>query len=105
MAHRFRTIRARNTTQAGYGAQHQRERKRRLAITTEHDRCGYCGQPLGPLRLPGERQDRWALPHNADRTGYLPGMWHRHCNNLDGAKRGNQRQRMRRQPRAQSRNW
>ena len=75
MAHRFRTIAPRNTTQAGYGTTHQREAKRRRATHTQHDICGYCGQPLGPERLPGERNSRWILPHNTTRTCYLPGLW------------------------------
>ena len=29
------------------------------------------------------------LPHNASRTGYLPGLAHRYCNRKDGAVRGN----------------
>jgi hypothetical protein len=29
------------------------------------------------------------LPHNADRSGYLPGLAHRYCNRRDGAVRGN----------------
>lgn len=99
MAHRFRTIPPRNTTAAGYGWRHMQERRRRLAVTTDHDPCGYCGKPLGPNR------SLWALPHKADRTGYEPGFWHKRCNDLDGAKRGNQRQRARRLPRAQSQVW
>jgi hypothetical protein len=102
MAHRFRTIRKRNTTLAGYGAAHQRERKRRLHTATPHDRCGYCGLPLG-----GTNTSLWVLPHNAQRTGYLPGLWHKRCNDIDGGKRGNQRQRAARRgvKRAQSRAW
>lgn len=91
--HRFRTIPPRNTTAAGYGNAHMKERRRRLHATTERDLCGYCHRPLGPERLPGDKQSRWALPHNPERTGYLPGMWHKHCNDIDGARRGNQRQR------------
>lgn len=97
--HRFRTTKPKNTTAAGYGHSHQQERKRRLTITTERDLCGYCHRPLGPnTRL-------WALPHNATRTGYLPGFWHKRCNDIDGAKRGNARQRTRTTKRAQSRTW
>lgn len=97
--HRFRTIRKRSTTAAGYGYPHQQERARRLKVTTPNDRCGYCGRPLG------ENRRLWALPHNPQRTGYLPGFWHKRCNDLDGAKRGNAQQRARRQPRAQSQIW
>lgn len=97
--HRFRTASKRNTTAAGYGYAHQQERTRRLRVTSPHDPCGYCGHPLG------ENQRLWALPHNAQRTAYLPGFWHKRCNDLDGAKRGNARQRAKRQPRGQSRFW
>lgn len=100
--HRFRTLAPRNTTAAGYGAAHQRERKRRLRHTTAADRCGYCQCPLGPERLPGDKQSRWALPHNDTRTGYLPGMWHKFCNDSDGGKRSRRQPRL---ARAQSRVW
>lgn len=99
MAHRFRTMPKRKTAAAGYGYAHQQERARRLRTLTPHDLCGYCRLPLGDNRR------AWALPHNPTRTGYLPGMWHRHCNNIDGARRGNARQRAKAQPRAQSRAW
>ena len=82
MAHRFRVQPAKNTTAAGYGHAHQQERKRRLTFIHPGDPCGYCGRPLPTdTRL-------WALPHNAQRTGYLPGMWHKRCNDRDGASRG-----------------
>jgi hypothetical protein len=44
-----------------------------------HD--GPCGKPLGPdVRL-------WHVPHNADRTGYLPGIWCAPCNRSEAASR------------------
>jgi hypothetical protein len=99
MAHRFRTIAKRSTTAAGYGYHHQQERARRLRVTQPTDPCGHCGKPLGDNRR------LWALPHNETRTGYLPGFWHKRCNDIDGARRGNARQRAKRAPRAQSRAW
>lgn len=76
----------RKTSSRGYGAEHQAERKRRLPHYTEHDPCGNCGQPLGPNRK------LWHLPHNDQRTGYLPGFWCAACNVKDGARRGRARQ-------------
>ena len=109
MSHRFRTITdRRTTTQRGYDTSHQREAKARRAVTTPAHLCGYCGKPLGPERLPGDRASRWELPHNPTRTGYLPGLWHRDCNRREAAIRGNQRQRAKRHGqgrRAQSQAW
>ena len=93
MTHRFRTLAPRNTTAAGYGSAHMRERRRRLPLTSPTDPCAHCGAPLGPERLPGDRVSRWHLPHNPTRTGYLPGMAHARCNITDGAREGNRRQR------------
>lgn len=90
----------RNRQARGYGRAHDLERARRLRHTRATDPCGNCGRPLGPDTT------RWHLPHTPDRTGYLPGLWHKRCNDIDGAKRGNQRQRAGRNvTRAQSRAW
>lgn len=78
----------RTTTERGYGATHAAEAKRRRQTLTPADPCGYCGKPLGPERLPGDRASRWELPHTPDRTGYLPGMWHARCNRTEGGRRG-----------------
>jgi hypothetical protein len=76
------------TTQRGYGNMHQAERRRRLARYRPGDICAHCGQPMTawPLEVARRFID---LPHNDDRTGYLPGLAHRSCNRADGARRGN----------------
>jgi len=93
VTHRFRTAPRHKTVAAGYGADHVNERARRVKVTLPTDLCGYCRRPLGPEKVPGDKQSRWHLPHNPARTGYLPGMWHRACNQQEGAIRGNLRQR------------
>lgn len=66
-----------------YGAEHQAERRRRVNVTVfAGDPCGYCGRPL-PVDTTS-----WHLPHNTTGTGYLPGMWHRACNQREAAVRG-----------------
>lgn len=69
-----------NTTQAGYGYQHQKLRQTLLADAYGRP-CPHCGLPM----LPGQRLD---LDHTADRSGYR-GMAHASCNRSDGARRGN----------------
>jgi len=88
------------TAQRGYGAGHQAERQRRLARYRPGDPCAHCGQPITwwPLATARKYVD---LPHNADRTGYLPGLAHRSCNRADGAIRGNRA----RSPAAAARGW
>ena len=92
-----------STTQRGYGSDHRRERERRLRIYRPGDICPHCGQPImwWPLSVARQFID---LPHNADRSGYLPGLAHRSCNRGDGARYGN---RMRGQARrwAAARRW
>lgn len=85
------------TTQRGYGSQHQAERERRLQRYRPGDICPHCGQRMHywPLDIARRYLD---LPHNADRTGYLPGLAHRHCNRADGARTGNRM-------RGQARQW
>ena len=73
------------TTQRGYGAAHQAERTRRLKQYRPGDLCAHCGQAMTywPLSVARRYLD---LPHNADRSGYLPGMAHRRCNRRDGQR-------------------
>jgi len=81
------------TTQRGYGWTHRQERDRRLAIYRPGDICAHCGRPIWAVRIitpAGRSISTVDLPHNADRTGYLPGLAHRRCNRADGAVRGNQ---------------
>lgn len=95
-----------STTARGYGRDHQREAERRRKTLTPADPCGYCGRPLGPERLPGDRASRWQLPHNRQRTVYLPGMWHASCNLREGAIEGNRRAALKRaRQRPTPRNW
>jgi hypothetical protein len=73
------------TTQRGYGAAHQAERARRLKRYRPGDVCPHCGQAMTywPLTVARRYLD---LPHNADRSGYLPGLAHRKCNRADGQR-------------------
>lgn len=73
------------TTARGYGHQHQAERERRLNQYRPGDICAHCGQSITwwPLSITRRYVD---LPHNADRTGYLPGLAHRYCNRRDGQR-------------------
>lgn len=66
-----------NTTQRGYGWQHQQHRAAAIANLQPGQPCARCHQPL----LPGQPL---ADDHNNDRTGYL-GLSHAHCNNQAGA--------------------
>jgi hypothetical protein len=79
-----------------YGHAHATEAQRRKAILTEADACGYCGRPLGPRQMidprTGRRIGLWHLPHSADRSHYLPGMWHKRCNEREAAVRARARQ-------------
>lgn len=76
------------TTQRGYGRTHRQERERRLTIYRPGDICAHGGEPLAywPLSLARIMLD---LPHNADRTAYLPGLACRRHNRGDGARRKN----------------
>ena len=86
-------VRWRGTTaQRGYGSPHQRELKRRRAAWRPGDICAHCGRGIMQLWriMPSGRRICLAdLPHTDDRTGYLPGLAHSHCNRADGARRGN----------------
>ena len=70
------------TTERGYGHEHRKERRRRLANWKPGDPCTYCGKAmLGPPAYID-------LGHTPDRTAYT-GLMHRHCNRSEGAYRGN----------------
>ena len=76
------------TTQRGYGAPHAAERERRLLRYRPGDLCAHCRRPITwPLPLTPHARWRIHLPHNADRTGYLPGLAHAACNLRDGQAR------------------
>jgi len=62
-----------STTQRGYGSSHRREREARLAVYRPGDYCAHGGEPMTwwPLAYARQFLD---LPHNGDRTGYLPGL-------------------------------
>lgn len=86
----------RTTTQRGYGAAHQAERKRwSAAVEQGLVRCCRCSR----LILPGMA---WDLDHTDDRTGYH-GPAHRSCNRSAGARKGNRLRRLAGQQRATQR--
>lgn len=88
----------RNTTQRGYGTQHQRLRAAWQArINREGTTCVRCGG-----RIPAGSR-KWDLGHTADRTGYT-GPEHVRCNRSEGASRGN-KQRATPPPRVAQRDW
>ena len=70
------------TAERGYGNDHQRERRRQLAMWRPGDLCARCGQPMW-WRWMYDRRGRVVsaidLGHNADRTGWI-GLEHRRCN-------------------------
>jgi hypothetical protein len=79
------------TTQRGYGGEHQRERKRRLAMWRPGDPCVRCGQPIWAVSITlagGSVMSLVDLGHSTDRSGYV-GLEHRRCNRGDGARRRN----------------
>lgn len=61
-----------NTTQRGYGSQHQQARDQYLAAWQPGDACAHCGEPM----LTSQGLD---LAHTEDRTGYR-GLAHAECN-------------------------
>ena len=75
-----------STTKRGYGASHQSLRRARLAQWRPGDPCAHCGGPMlyRWLATPSGRVSALDLPHNDNRTGYLPGLAHRSCNRRDG---------------------
>ena len=91
------------TTARGYGAAHQAERERRLKQYKPGDPCAHGGEPLMYWPLAVARR-YLHLPHNASRTGYLPGLSCARHNLADGAVRGN-KQRGRTRTWRTSRQW
>jgi hypothetical protein len=73
------------TTQRGYGSPHQAERERRLLRYRPGDICAHGGERMTwwPLAVARRFLD---LPHNADRSGYLPGLACRRHNRADGQR-------------------
>jgi hypothetical protein len=91
------------TAERGYHSKHQKLREQRLAVYRPGDICAHGGEQMWwwPLAVARRFLD---LPHNADRSGYLPGLSCRRHNRGEGATRGN---RMRGRVRAwrTSRSW
>jgi hypothetical protein len=87
----------------GYDHRHRAERERRLAVYRPGDICAHGGEPLPwwPLTVARRFLD---LPHNGDRSGYLPGLSCRRHNRGEGASRGNRMRGLTRQW-ATSRRW
>jgi hypothetical protein len=69
-----------------YGAEHQRERRRRAKLHSPDHPCTRCAQPLGPMgpQLHLDHDDH-------DRRRYL-GFAHRACNLRAGARKGRAQQ-------------
>jgi hypothetical protein len=85
-----------STTQRGYGARHQAERRAwEPLVQTGTVLCVRCGFPI----LPGSR---WHLDHEDDGLHYL-GPSHARCNLQAAAKRGNEIRRALYAPRVPSR--
>jgi hypothetical protein len=81
------------TTQRGYGAPHQNERRKWKPVVDAgqaHCHAIICLKPSRVI-VPGES---WHLGHTADRTAWT-GPEHEHCNLADGARRKNRKQRQR----------
>ena len=77
------------TTARGYGADHQRLRKRLLAAWRPGDPCARCGQPMlyrWMLDASGRRASAIDLGHSDDRRSYT-GLEHRACNRRDGQRK------------------
>jgi len=61
----------------GYGAEHERERKRWAPIVAKGKvKCARCNKPI-------RKGQNWHLDHSDDRSGYL-GPAHEKCNVLRG---------------------
>jgi hypothetical protein len=66
-----------NTTDRGYGHQHQQARQAALQALRDGTPCIHCGQPM-------YRSQNLDLDHTADRTAYR-GLAHRRCNRRVGS--------------------
>jgi hypothetical protein len=76
-----------SAAERGYGAEHQRERARRLALYRPGDLCAMGGEPLPyPKAIAAQWLD---LQHDHANGGYLPGLSCRAHNRAEGASRGN----------------
>jgi hypothetical protein len=71
------------TTERGYGGDHAKLRKQRLAVYQPGQPCTIGGEPLN---LPPSMLD---LAHDHVNGGYLPGLSCRYHNRQEGAQRGN----------------
>jgi hypothetical protein len=72
---------SRTTTTRGYGAQHQQERAKWVAIVDAGDtKCARCHALI-------KADQAWDLDHNDDRTGYI-GPSHVSCNRSAGGRNG-----------------
>lgn len=81
---------ARTTTQRGYGAAHQRERRSwQPLVDAGMVTCWRCGQPIAPGTA-------WDLGHLDDRSGYGGPEHARTCNRAAGARKANALRRARR---------
>jgi hypothetical protein len=100
------------TAERGYHSRHQAKRQQRLAVYRPGDICAHGGERM-PYPKPVQVRDQYGtrlvspfldLPHNADRSGYLPGLSCRAHNRAEGATRGN-RMRGRARAWASARRW
>jgi hypothetical protein len=86
----------RSTTQRGYGADHQRERRRwKPTVDAGRATCWRCQQPIRLIATPkGPRPEPWDLGHDDhDRRRYR-GPEHVHCNRKAGACLSNRARRV-----------
>lgn len=73
-----------NSTERGYGSQHQKLREAwRPSVEAGDVDCARCREPIWPGAL-------WDLGHTDDRAGYT-GPEHRRCNRRAGAIKRNTR--------------
>lgn len=76
-----------NTTERGYGADHQRERRRWQPLVASG--TAECAEPecLDPGGREIDAEAAWDLAHDRANGGYL-GPAHRACNRSEGARYG-----------------
>lgn len=69
------------TTARGYGAQHQHERAKWVAVVEAgNTKCARCHEFI-------KSDEAWELDHNDDRSGYI-GPSHMRCNRSAGGRNG-----------------